>query len=57
MPLKRSCNGGVNFNEATAMVAKKGTISTKLFGLLFVMYGNKPIAKINVIPKGSIKDL
>ena len=40
MPLKRSCNGGVNFNDATAIVARNGTISTNADGFLLVKYGN-----------------
>ena len=35
IPLKRSCKGGVNFNDATAIVAKNGTISNKFVGLFF----------------------
>ena len=50
IPLKRSCKGGVNFNEATAIVAKKGTISNS-FKLVTLIYFVKakpqklPIAK------------
>ena len=39
-PLKRSCNGGVNFNDATAIVAKKGTISNS-FKLVTLIYYDK----------------
>ena len=35
IPLKRSCKGGVNFNDATAMVAKNGTISSKFVWIYF----------------------
>ena len=57
IPLNKSCNGGVNFREATAIVAKKGIISRKVLGLLLEIRGNHPIEKIKVIPKGSINDL
>ena len=55
---KISPNFGSQQVETTgAIVARNGTISTKSEGALFVIYGNSPIEKINVIPKGSIKDL
>ena len=31
IPLNKSCNGGVSFKDATAIVAKKGTISMRSF--------------------------
>ena len=57
MPLNKSCRGGVNFKDATAIVARKGTNSKKLVGFLFDKSENSPIEKISVIPKGSIKAL
>ena len=54
IPLKRSCKGGVNFNDATAIVAKNGTISSKFVGLFFEKRGKRPIENIRVIPNGSI---
>ena len=54
--LNESCNGGVSFNAATAIVAKNGTISISIKSFCPVMYGKRPIAKIKVIPKGSIND-
>ena len=57
IPLNKSCKGGVNFKEATAIVAKKGIISTKFSGFLFEKNGNNPIENIKVIPKGSTRDL
>ena len=57
MPLKRSCKGGVNFNDATAIVAKNGTISNKFVGLFLERSGKRPIEKIRVTPNGSINAL
>ena len=57
IPLNRSWSGGVNFNEATAIVAKKGTNSRNDLGFLSVINGNNPIQKIRVTPKGSTKAL
>ena len=55
--LNESCNGGINFSEATAIVAKNGTISRRFLSPLPKKNGNIPIEKISVIPKGSIKAL
>ena len=49
IPLKRSCKGGVNFRDATAIVAKNGTISNKFVGVFFDKRGKRPIEKIRVI--------
>ena len=45
IPLKRSCKGGVNFNDATAIVAKNGTISNKFVGLFFEKEGKVQLRK------------
>ena len=55
IPLKRSCRGGVNFSEDTAMVARNGINSRNEEGFLFEIKGNNPMQKIKVIPKGSTK--
>ena len=57
IPLKRSWRGGVNFNEDTAIVARKGINSRNVDGFLFEIRGNNPMQKINVIPKGSTRAL
>ena len=57
IPLKRSWSGGVNFNDATAIVARNGTISCKFVGVFFEKSGKRPIEKIRVIPNGSIRAL
>ena len=48
---------GTQHAEATAMVARNGTISNKFVGLFFEKSGKRPIEKIRVIPNGSIKAL
>ena len=57
IPLKRSCNGGVNFKDAAAIVAKKG-ITLDIFSISEVNNsGTIPIKNISVIPKGSTNAL
>ena len=56
-PLNVSWSGGVNFNDAAAIVAKKGITLDILFMSEVNNNGTIPIRNIRVIPKGSTNAL